>query len=63
MPNQQLAEELHKQIIRNFEKRIVHSSFIDNGWGANLSDMQLIKEFVFCCVLLMFIVNIHGLLL
>ena len=26
----ELAEELHKQIIRKFQKRKVHSSFIDN---------------------------------
>ena len=32
--NQQLAEKLLKPIIRNFEKRKVHSSFIDNVWGA-----------------------------
>ena len=28
--NQQLAEELHKPIIRKFEKRKVHSAFKDN---------------------------------
>ena len=28
--NKQLAEELHKLIIRKFEKREAHSSFIDN---------------------------------
>ena len=27
-------EELHKSIIRKFEKRKVHSSLIDNIWGA-----------------------------
>ena len=41
--DQQLAEELHKPIIRKFEKLKVHSSFIDNIWGANLPDMQLIS--------------------
>ena len=30
MTEQQLAEELHKPIIRKFKKRNVHSSFIDN---------------------------------
>ena len=30
MSDQQLSEELHKQIIRKFEKRKVHSTFIDN---------------------------------
>ena len=32
MSNQELAEELHKLIIKKFEKRKVHSSFIDNIW-------------------------------
>ena len=38
--NKELAEELHKPIIRKFKKRKVHSAFIDNIWGANLADMQ-----------------------
>ena len=33
------AEELHKPIIRKFNKRKVYSSFIDNIWSA---DLQLI---------------------
>ena len=33
MPEQQSAEELHKPIIRKFEKWKVHSSFIDNILG------------------------------
>ena len=45
MSNQQLAKELHKTIIRTFEKRKVHSSLIDNIWGADLVDMQLICKF------------------
>ena len=43
--NQQLAEELHKQIIRKFKKRRVYSSFKDNIWGADLVDIQLISKF------------------
>ena len=43
--NIQLAEELHKPIIRNFEKRKVHSSFRDNIWGADLANMQLLSNF------------------
>ena len=35
MSNHELPEELHKPIIRKFEKRKVHSSFIDNIWGAD----------------------------
>ena len=38
--NEQLADELHKPIIRKFEKRKVYSAFKDNIWGADLADMQ-----------------------
>ena len=43
IPNKELAEELHKPIIRKFNKRKVHSLFIENIWGADLADMQLTK--------------------
>ena len=43
--NKQLAEESQKTIIRKFNKRKVHSPFIDNIWGADLADMQLISKF------------------
>ena len=36
--NKQLSEELHKPIIRKFEKRKVHLPFIDNIWGTDLGD-------------------------
>ena len=39
--NIQLADELHKPIIRKFRKRKVYSSFRDNIWGVDLADMQL----------------------
>ena len=39
--NIQLADELHKPIIRTFRKRRVYSSFRDNIWGVDLADMQL----------------------
>ena len=59
--NEQLAKELHKPIIRNFEKRIVYSGFKDHIWGAYLADMQLIskynKGFRFLLCLLIFLVN------
>ena len=65
MANQKLAEELHKPIIRKFEKRKLLSSFMDNVWSADLADMQLkvnlVKEFVFYYVLLMFSVNMFRL--
>ena len=46
MSNNELAEELHKQIIRKINKRKVHSSFIDNIWGADLANMWLINKFI-----------------
>ena len=41
----QLAEELHKPIIRKSKKTKVYSGFKDNIWGADLADMQLISKF------------------
>ena len=45
MSDQSLAEELHKLIIERFKKIKVHSTFIDNIWGADLADRQIIKRF------------------
>ena len=52
----QLAEELHKFIIRKFKKKNVYSAFKDNIWTAVLADMQLIIKFnerfrFFLCVI------------
>ena len=35
-----LADELHKPVIKKFEKRKVYSQFKDNIWGVDLADMQ-----------------------
>ena len=43
--NEQLAEELHKLIIRKFKTRKVSPIFKDNIWVADLGDMQLINKF------------------
>ena len=43
--NRQLADELHKPIIKNFKRRKVYSSFKDNIWGVDLADMSLISKF------------------
>ena len=43
--NSQLAEELHKPIIKNFKRRKVYCSFKDNIWGVDLADMQLISKY------------------
>ena len=45
MVNQKSADELSKPIIRKFGKREVYLPFIDNIWGADLADMQLISKF------------------
>ena len=39
-----LADELHKPIIRKFDKRKVYSQFKDNIWGVNLADMQSLSR-------------------
>ena len=42
--NQQLANELHKPIIKKFKRRKVYSSFKDNIWGNDLAEMSLISK-------------------
>ena len=44
-PSYQLANELHKQIIRKFKRRKVYSSFRDNIWGADFADMQSLSKY------------------
>ena len=43
--NYQLANELHKTIIKKLKKRKVSSSFKDNIWGVDLADMQSLSKF------------------
>ena len=43
--NRQLAEELHKPIIKKIKKRTVYSTFEDHICGTDLADMQLIRKF------------------
>ena len=43
-PNYQIANELHKAIIRKFKKRKVYSSFRDNILGVDLADMQSLSR-------------------
>ena len=65
--HKELAEELHKPIIRKFKIRKVYSSFIDNIWGADLGDRQLISTFKkgirFLLCFIDILVNMHGLFL
>ena len=43
--NYQLANELHRQIIRKFGQRKVYSSFRHNNWGVDLADMQSLSKY------------------
>ena len=43
--NYQLANELHKPIIRKFQKRKVYSFFRDNIWGTDLADMKSLSKY------------------
>ena len=42
--NKILAEELHKPVIKTFNKRKVYSQFKDNIWGVDLADMQSLRK-------------------
>ena len=44
-PNYQLANELHKPIIRKVKKSKVYSSFRDNIWGVDLAVMQSLNKY------------------
>ena len=44
-PNYQLADELHKPIIRKLKKTKVYSSFRDNIWGVDLADVPSLTKY------------------
>ena len=58
--NEQLANELHKPIIRKFEKRRVYSTFKDNIWGVDLADMQLLSKHNKGIRFLLFVIDIFS---
>ena len=58
--NQQLTEELHKPIIKKFEKSKVNAAFKDNIWGADLADMQLLSKYNKGIRFLLFIIDIFS---
>ena len=66
--NKILAEELHKPVIKKFNKKKVYSQFRDNIWGVDLADMQslskkkIIKVLNVFYVLYIYLVNTHLLL-
>ena len=42
--NKILAEELHKPVIKKFNKRKVYSQFKDNIWGVDLAETQSLSK-------------------
>ena len=44
-PNYQLANELHRQIIRKFKRQKVYLLFRDNIWGVDLADMKSLTKY------------------
>ena len=44
-PNYQLANELHRQITRKFQRRKVYLSFRNDIWGVDLADMQSLSKY------------------
>ena len=63
-PNYQLANKLHRQIIRKLKRQKVYSSFRDNIWGVDLADMQSLSiyikknKYLLCAICL--VVNMRG---
>ena len=45
VPNYQLANELHRQIIRKFKRTKIYSSFRDNIWRVDLADIQSLSKY------------------
>ena len=44
MSNKELSKELHKPIIKKIQEKKSTLIFIDNVWGTDLADMQLISK-------------------
>ena len=60
LQNEQLAEELHKPLIRKLKKRGVYSAFKVNICTADLADMQLISKFNKGFRFLLCLINIYS---
>ena len=57
---EQLANELHKPIIRKFKKRRVYSTFKYNIWGVDLADMQLLSKYNKGIRFLLYVIDIFN---
>ena len=42
--SEQLAEELHKPVIKKFKRRKVYARFKDNIWAADLAEMESLSS-------------------
>ena len=42
--NEQLAEELHKPVIKNFKRRKVYARLKDNIWAVDLAEMESLSS-------------------
>ena len=58
--SQQLADELHKPITRNFSKRTVISNGIDNIWAADLVEMQTFSKWKKSVKYLLMVIDVFS---
>ena len=58
--NKKSTKQLCKPIIRTFNKRKEHSSFIDKIWGEDLAEMQLTSKFNKEFRILLFLIDIYS---
>ena len=63
MSNKELAEEVHKPIIKRIKKRKVYSSYIGNIYDGDLTAMQLISKFSQGIRFLLCVTDTHELFL
>ena len=45
LKNQQLADELHKSILKKFKRRNMYSSYLGNIWGVDLADFHALSKY------------------
>ena len=60
MSGHQLAKVLENPIIKKFKKRKRKLPFIDNIWGAHLTDMLLISKFNIGFRFLLCVIDIYS---
>ena len=58
--NKEVSEELHKSIIKKVKKRKAQLTFIDNVWGAGLSDVQLLSKLNIRIRFLLYVIDIYS---